>query len=379
MKYAVRLTTSLLIALAVLVPGAPVLAKDHNTSQVSEDRLVVQFEDGAHASSMSAIHRRVGATVIEMIPALNTYVVNVPRDQKWMSSIKYRLNRHVARVEDDPIAQAVEVPDDPYLAEGRQWGLTMVDATSAWDTTHSTAGIVVAILDTGIDSSHPDLGSKIVAIQNFSSDSTAEPEGNNHGTHVAGIAAACTNNDTGVAGLGYDASLMNGKVLSSSGSGWSSDVAQGIIWATDNGADVINMSLGSYGSSSLMQDAIDYAWDHGVVVVAAAGNDGLTTPFYPAAHENCIAVAATTSSDSMASFSNHGDWVDVGAPGSGIYSTTAGSSYGYMSGTSMASPFVTGLASLVFDVTTDTNGNGRTNDEVRNAIQATCDRCRSCL
>jgi uncharacterized protein YkwD len=189
---------------------------------------------------------------------------------------------------------------------------------------------------------------------------------------VAGIAAARTNNGIGVAGVAYDASLMNVKVLGDNGTGYYSSIAQGIIWATDNGANVINMSLGGGSGSATLQQAIDYAWGKGVVVVAAAGNSGTTSPSYPAYYNNVMAVAATNAGDQLYTFSNRGSWVDVAAPGSAL-STYPNNRYATMSGTSMASPFVAGLAGLMSAVTADSNGNGRKNDEIRAAIENTTD------
>jgi hypothetical protein len=166
---------------------------------------------------------------------------------------------------------------------------------------------------------------------------------------------------------------MNVKVMGDNGSGSYSWVAKGIIWAADNGAEVINMSLGGSADSQTLRQAIDYAWGKGVVVVAAAGNNGNSAPFYPAYYTNCIAVAATDSNDNLASWSNYGSWVDVAAPGVSIYSTLKDNSYGYKSGTSMASPHTAGLAALVFSVATDSNGDGQLNDEVRSQIEANCD------
>ena len=162
------------------------------------------------------------------------------------------------------------------------------------------------------------------------------------------------------------------KVLGDGGSGLYSWVASGITWAADNNADVINLSLTGTMASPTLQSAVDYAWSKGAVVVAAAGNSASSSPTYPASYANAMAVAATTDMDKLASFSNFGDWVDVAAPGITIYSTIPGG-YGYMSGTSMASPSVAGLAALLLSVVTDTNGNGRLNDEVRSRIQANAD------
>ncbi len=152
---------------------------------------------------------------------------------------------------------------------------------------------------------------------------------------MAGIAAASTNNGIGVAGLGRDSTIMNVKVLNDSGGGYYSWVAAGIIWAADNGAEIINMSMGGKSHSQVLEDAVNYAWSKGVVVVAAAGNSGTSSPFYPAYYTDCIAVAATDSMDNVASWSSFGDWVDVAAPGASIYSTLMTGGYGSKHGTSM--------------------------------------------
>ena len=169
---------------------------------------------------------------------------------------------------------------------------------------------------------------------------------NGHGSHVAGIAAAATNNGLGVAGVGYNAESWTSR-CSATRARALFGLRRGITWAADNGANVINLSLGGTMDSSALESAVNYAWSKGVVVVAAAGNNASSTPFYPAYYANVIAVAATTDLDRLASFSDFGDWVDVAAPGISIYSTIPGG-YGYMSGTSMASPFVSGLAALLF-------------------------------
>jgi thermitase len=317
------------------------------------------------------MHSQVGGKVESIIPGIGVHVVTVPRGQGATKSAAYRLNKGVRYVETDGIVQVLDIPNDQYFSE--QWGLIKVQAPDAWDITQGSPGISIAILDTGIDINHSDLAAKILDSVNFSDSPTPGFNGHNHGTHVAGIAAAATSNGIGVAGLGRDCSLLNVKVLDDSGYGYYSWVAEGIIWAADNGADVINLSLGGSSHSAAMEDAVDYAWSSGVVVVAAAGNSGSSSPFYPAYYTNCIAVGATDASDNLASFSNHGSWVDVVAPGSSIYSTMPDGQYGYKHGTSMACPHVAGLSGLVFSVAADSNGNGRLNDEVRSTIEATCD------
>ena len=168
-----------------------------------------------------------------------------------------------------------------------------------------------------------------------------------HGTHVAGIAAAVVNNSVGVAGVAGGAKIMPVKVLGSNGYGYSTDIIEGIIWVADNGADVINLSLGMYDYSQAIQDAVNYAYNKGIVIVAAAGNDNISYPSYPAACSNVISVAAIRQNLAKASFSNYGSTIDIAAPGENIYSTTYNGSYGYMNGTSMASPFVAGVAALI--------------------------------
>jgi len=217
----------------------------------------------------------------------------------------------------------------------------------------------IAILDSGVDAGHPDLAGKVVAAANFS-DGTTTQDLSGHGTHVAGIAAASFDNGLGIAGMAPNARLMDVKVLATDQTGATTgdcaDVAAGIVWATDHGANVLNLSLGSAAACAEMAMAVDYASAHGALVVAAAGNDATTTRFYPAALPGVVSVAATTNRDEMADFSNHGaDWVDVAAPGDAIASTlptfanaTGATGYGYLSGTSMAAPVVSGIAALVW-------------------------------
>ncbi|MBM3131775.1 MAG: hypothetical protein FJZ95_01920 [Chloroflexi bacterium] len=338
--------------------------------QANGDRILVKFNPGAGPSEIAEIHRQNDGNVKEFIGGIDAQIVEVGKGQGSEKAKKYQLHAGVAWAEIDAVCEAVETPDDPYVKN--QWAIAKVQAPAAWDITKGSSTVRIAILDTGIDLDHPDLAAKIVLSANFTGSTTTD-DMYGHGTHVAGIAAAQTNNTLGVAGLGRDSSLMNGKVLGDDGQGYMSWVAGGIIWAADNGANVISMSLGTTSSSLAVQDAVNYAWNKGAVVVAAAGNNGNTTPFYPAYYTNCIAVAATDSTDALATFSNRGDWVDVAAPGVSTYSTTRGGNYGYMSGTSMASPNAAGLAGLIFAIATDTNGNGRLNDEVRTRLESGCD------
>ena len=243
--------------------------------------------------------------------------------------------------------------------------------------------MTIAVIDTGVDLGHPDLSSKLVAGYDFANGDNDPQDDEGHGTHVAGIAAAATNNNVGVAGVAWGAHLMPVKVLDSSGSGYTSDIAQGITWAVDHGARILNLSLGGPGYSSTLADAVAYAYTRNALVIAAAGNEYLTgnPTSYPAAYPNVLAVAATTDQDGHASYSNTGFYVDVSAPGGDptsssdanpghwIYSTYwRGSGFSYVgaAGTSMAAPHVAGLAALIWSIHLDW-----TNDQVQQAIIAT--------
>ncbi|MNM24681.1 Minor extracellular protease Epr precursor [compost metagenome] len=174
-----------------------------------------------------------------------------------------------------------------------------------------------------------------------------------HGTHVTGIIGALVNNGEGVAGISWYNKILPVKVLDNTGAGTTYSVAEGIIWAADHGAKVINLSLGNYADSQFLHDAIKYAYNKDVVLVSASGNDNTERPGYPAAYPEVLAVAATTASDERADFSNYGDYVDVSAPGESIASTYIGSQYAALSGTSMASPHAAALAGLVRSLNPD--------------------------
>jgi len=267
------------------------------------------------------------------------------------------------------LAPEFPIPSDPYVE--KQWALGKMQMTEIWQITRGNPEVLVAVLDTGIDGDHEDLKGRVVAVANFTDSSTAN-DIHGHGTHIAGIIAATSDNDVGITGVAPECHLINVKVADDKGRCQASAVAEAIIWAVDNGANVINISIELREPSLELEDAVNYAWNQGAVVIAAAGNDGSQAPSYPAYYEKCIAVAATKLDDTLAPLSNHGDWVDVAAPGFNIYSTMPDDNYGYKSGTSFATAYVSGLAALLFDVTTDNNGDGRLNDEIRAAIEAGC-------
>ena len=268
-----------------------------------------------------------------------------------------------------PIEFQKSVVSDTNL--DKQWAIQLIQAPEVWQLTTGDPNIIVAILDTGIDRYQEDLEGKVVTEINFT-DSPTSLDVRGHGTHISGIIAASNNNGKGVAGLAPESRLMNVKVADDSGQTYSKIVAKGLVWAADQGASVINLSLSFKEPSSELEAAIDYAWNRGAVIVAAAGNEGSGLPIYPAYYDNCIAVTSSTENDTLAPLSNFGDWVDVAAPGVNIYSTLPDNNYGYKSGTSFATAYVSGLAALLFSVVTDRNGNGRLNDEVRESIESGC-------
>lgn len=257
--------------------------------------------------------------------------------------------------------------DDPYAEQQR--ALRQVQAPTSRQIITGNREILVAVLDTGIDANHEDLKGKVAAEVNFT-DSSTPHDVCGHGTLIAGIIAANSNNGIGITGIAPESRLMNVKVANDRRECRASAVAQGIIWAVDNGAHVINISIELGETSAALEDAVNYAWRQGAIIIAAAGNEGGQSPVYPAFYENCIAVTATRQDGTLAPLSNYGDWVDVAAPGFNIYSTLPDNRYGYKSGTSFATAHISGFAALLFDVLKDTNGDNKINDDVRAAIES---------
>ena len=273
------------------------------------------------------------------------------------------------------IQSAISASDRPIelysrniLSTDTRWTLGQINGVASLKT-KSTDPVLVAVLDTGIDANHEDLTGKVSAEMNFTPSNTVS-DVHGHGTSIAGIIAADAENGLGINGIAPTARLLNVKVADDSGRCKAAELARGIIWAADNGAKVINISLEIKEYSEELQEAVDYAWEKGAVIIAAAGNDGDSTSVYPAALDNCLAVTAVKDDGTPVPLANYGDWVDVSAPGYKIYSTLPNNAYGYRYGTSFAAACISGLAGELFSILEDTNGNGRLNDEVRQAIEA---------
>jgi len=269
------------------------------------------------------------------------------------------------------------VPNDPDWP--KQWGPQKIEANWAWNTTKGDPSILVAVIDTGIDWNHPDLAANYVPLgYDWVNDDPNPMDDSGHGTHCAGIIAAVLNNSIGIAGLAQ-VRIMAEKAFNARGSGDDVDCTKAIVHAVDQGADVLSLSWGGYGESTLIHEAVEYAYDHGVLVIAAAGNDITECKHYPAGYEEVVAVTATDESDNPASFTNFGDWVEVAAPGVDIYSTMptyhvtlnnggVPMNYGYLSGTSMACPHVAGVAALIWSQFPN-----MTRDQVRAQMRYTTD------
>jgi thermitase len=272
-----------------------------------------------------------------------------------------------------PLDSTVASPRYPPVTPDTalSWPLEKIHASAPAPDPDNSSPVLVAVLDTGIDGSHEELSGRVFAEINLADTPTVD-DVYGHGTPIAGIIAA-GDDDTVVIGLAPESYLMNVKVADDKGKCRVSALAEGIVWAVNNGARVINISIELKESTPELKEAVDYAWNSGVVIVAAAGNDGDSQPVYPAAYENCIAVTAIREDGTLAPLANHGDWVDVAAPGFNIYAILPDNAYGYKHGTSFATAYVSGLAALLFPVVTDEDSDGRLNDEIRQAIESACD------
>jgi thermitase len=342
---------------------------------VAPSRWLVRLKPGAAPGRVFA---KVGGARVRSLRGMNLHVIET------LSGAPDALasNPEVEYIEPDRIRHStVASPNDPGFS-AHQWGLQTVEALRAWSllpgrylsgTAAGAPRLKVAVLDSGVDCTHPDFKNAGAASNDaaaggqidFADSRAPTPttiatpacswqDDYGHGTHVAGIIAAATNNGAGVAGLGYPVQVMVYKVLDNQGKGLDSVIAEAIMGAANSGAAVISMSLGSFGYSQTLQDAVTYAWQHNAVVVAAAGNNASSALFFPAAANHVVGVAAIDNTGNRASFSNHGDYVDVAAPGVNIYSTvptypvTQGvQNYAFYYGTSMAAPFVSALGGLV--------------------------------
>jgi thermitase len=388
-----------LLAITPFVPRSSVQAQRQNQDQDA----LIGTQSAPEKSELRDLHRRPGHLLVRFKAnaspsevasltanravsenaALRVVHLKVLPEEELAVFDQLKRSSAVDFVEFDSLVRTTFVPNDTYYATPypssyngniAQWGPPAVSAPAAWDITQGDPSTVIAIVDTGVDAAHPDLAAKMVGEYSFNG---KVKDGFGHGTHCAGIAAAVTNNSTGVAGMCPNCKILSVKVLDDNGSGWMSDVASGIVYAADHAASVISLSLGGSARSETLRAALDYAVDHNALPVCAMGNSGATSALEPAYWGSCLSVVAADSNGSKASFSTYGIRADVSAPGVGILSTlptysTYLSTHGYkpnydaLSGTSMATPMVAGIAGLV-----RSRNSGLTPTQTKGIIMAT--------
>ncbi|WP_424354426.1 S8 family serine peptidase [Methanobacterium sp. MBAC-LM] len=358
-------------------------SKNTNSTNYKKNELFVKFKYSSETSYKKIsqmVNRQIGATVLkEYSEVKGLQLVKIPANMSLKDAIaKYKKNSNVIYAEPNYAYAENSIPDDTYY--DYQWGLSQVNVSEAWNITTGSHKVIIAVIDSGIDLNHPDLKANIwinkgeipgnridddhngyiddVYGWNFISGNNNISDDDGHGTHVAGIIAAVGNNSKGVTGVMWSATIMPLKFLDNEGNGYVDDAVSAVRYATKMGASIISCSWGGSEYSQALKDVIDAS---SALVVCAAGNRGSganddISPVYPACFtsKNIISVAATDASDVLASFSDYGlNSVDVAAPGTHICSTLPGSQYGYMQGTSMAVPYVTGLAGLIKSIRPD--------------------------
>lgn len=298
----------------------------------------------------------------EALAELGVIVLEIPNGDLEEQMKRIRNTSGVRYVETEQYVFATDViPNDP--AFNGQYALKSIRAPQGWMYSTGEPSIVIAVLDSGVQMNHPDLQSKLVGGYDFVDGDAIPQDGFGHGTHVAGIAAAATNNGTGMAGVSWGARIMPVRVLDNFGGGFMANVALGIHWAVNNGAHVINLSLGGINYSAVLESAVEYAYNNNVLLVGSAGNGGGNLVLYPAKFPQVIAVGASNINNTPASFSNYGPELELAAPGDSIYSTLPGG-YGFRTGTSMSAPHVSGLAAVLLGYVSSA-------DSVRSIMQAT--------
>jgi thermitase len=341
---ALVLAAPLLLALVPAAGATPDLAPTLAGGDLVADELIVGLTSDGQGQA-DDVHRKAAVAGATAMRRQSVARVKVAAGSSAQAAAAYMADPRVRFVEPNRRVRAAGVPNDPAFAQ--QWNLRKVGAPAAWDSA-SGQGVLVAVVDTGADATHPDLAGRIAASENFSTAADTR-DGNGHGTHIAGVIAAATNNGRGGAGAAPGARLLIARALDEAGEGTYADVIEAMLWATDSGARVINLSLAGETRSEALADAVKYAQDRGVLVIAAAGNFANGAQTYPAAYPGVVGVVATDQADAPAPSTTRGAGVTLGAPGVDVHGPLPGGRYGTATGSSAASALVAGVAALAIE------------------------------
>src|SRR5437867_3119516 len=304
---------------------------------------IVKLANGLSADEQQTVIARNGGTETSSVAALRLHTIETSSDTLDLTIQSYQSDPLILSVEREKIRSAGATPSDPAYPD--QWALPKIGWDSVYGTGSPNGSATIAVLDTGVDGSQPDLSGRLVPGYSAFTASDPNSDPNGHGTWLASIAAASTDNGQGIVGVAFSgASIMPVQVLDFTGAGQDGDIISGVVWAADHNANVILMGFSNPGYSQNLQDAIEYAWSRGAVLVAATGNDGSAGATYPAGDAKVIGVSATDSSDSLWSGSNYGADAFIAAPGVDITADAVSSGTTSISGTSASSAFVAGAA-----------------------------------
>jgi subtilisin family serine protease len=351
---------------------SPPCDEDDDGAEFADDDLTVKFVPGMTPDAIQDMLDRHSLAVEDYLADLDVYVLETPPDQATALIPTVGAEPIVTWVELNYCVQGTLHPNDPdYNDPGKVYAPQLVNAEDAWDLTTGNGDLILAIVDSGLALGHPEFAGRIVPGYDLVNDDPDPSDDHGHGTHVAGIVAAAIDNGEGMAGIAPGVRIMPVKVLNASNVGTTAGMASGIAYAAEHGAKIINLSLATIVDTHVMRDAVQFAAARGSFMVVAAGNSGSGIfTFYPAGYPETMAVAATTRNDTRYVLSNFGNYVDIAAPGEGIWSTlwtvNEPRAYGFLTGTSMAAPHVSGLAALLLSLRPDLAA-----DSLRTVIQRT--------